>query len=265
MMNEELVLAVTGLAVGLASGMLGVGGCFIMVPVQYWLLLDRGLDSTLAIRSAFGTGLAVALPTAASGAYAHRRRGAVDSRTGMALGGAGIAGALIGGYMAAHLPAEPLRLIFGFVVLVGAARMALLPFCQQDAYKEPSLVQLLAWGFPVGIVSGLSGIGGGVLLVPLMVIFLGFQIRRAVGTSSLAVTLTSMGGLVSYVINGWGIQTISGSLGYVNLTHAAILALTSVPMAQIGTAYSHRLPEKQLRILFVAVMVYISLRMFFGR
>ena len=70
-----LTLIITGTIAGFASGLIGVGGCFIMVPVQYWLLIGDGLDSTLAIRVAFGTGLAVTLPTVTSSAIGHHRRG----------------------------------------------------------------------------------------------------------------------------------------------------------------------------------------------
>jgi hypothetical protein len=59
-----LALLVTGVGVGLASGLLGVGGCFIMVPVQFWALKSIGVDPTIAIRVAFGTNLMVVLTTA---------------------------------------------------------------------------------------------------------------------------------------------------------------------------------------------------------
>ena len=72
-----LSLLVTGIGVGFASGLLGVGGCFIMVPVQFWVLASMGIDPTIAIKIAFGTNLAVVLPTALSGAIGHSRRKAV--------------------------------------------------------------------------------------------------------------------------------------------------------------------------------------------
>ena len=63
-----LVLLLTGILVGFASGLLGLGGGFLMVPVQFWLLTSLGVDPTLAIRISFGTSLAVVIPTALSSA-----------------------------------------------------------------------------------------------------------------------------------------------------------------------------------------------------
>ena len=74
---QIIALLITGVGVGFASGLLGVGGCFIMVPVQFWALISIGVDPTIAIRIAFGTNLAVVFPTAISGAIGHNRKKAV--------------------------------------------------------------------------------------------------------------------------------------------------------------------------------------------
>lgn len=72
-----IALVLTGIVVGFAGGLLGVGGCFIMIPVQYWVLTSMGVDPGTSILIAFGTNLAVVLPTAMSGAYGHNKKGAV--------------------------------------------------------------------------------------------------------------------------------------------------------------------------------------------
>ena len=72
-----IILLATGLAVGFASGLLGVGGGFIMAPVQYLVFLDAGLDADVAVKLAFGTNLMVIFFTALSGAWRHNRKGVV--------------------------------------------------------------------------------------------------------------------------------------------------------------------------------------------
>ena len=75
---DVIILAFTGTVSGFASGFFGIGGGFLMVPVQYWLLAAGGINETLATRIAFGTGLAVMVPTKLAGAYSHHRKGVVN-------------------------------------------------------------------------------------------------------------------------------------------------------------------------------------------
>ncbi|MFB3765929.1 MAG: sulfite exporter TauE/SafE family protein [Methanotrichaceae archaeon] len=252
----------TGILVGSACGLLGVGGAFIMVPVQLWALTSMGIDATIATRVAFGTGLAVVLPTSLSGCYGHSCRGVVLWKPGIIMGLSGLAGAFIGGTIAAHAPADLLKTIFGVVVLAGGIRMLLVGKLRPGTKPKSGTLHYVLWGFPVGIVSGLSGIGGGVLMVPILVVAMGFSMLQAVGTSSVAIALNSVGGISSYAINGMGVAgRPEYSIGYIDLPQFILLAGTSVPAAQLGVRFAHFIPGKQLRYIFIALMFYIGLRM----
>ncbi|MEA1895758.1 MAG: sulfite exporter TauE/SafE family protein [Euryarchaeota archaeon] len=262
LITSIIILAITGIAVGLASGLLGVGGCFIMVPVQFWVFQAMGVSPDIAILLAFGTNLLVVLPTVASSAVGHSKRGVVWWRAGIFLGIASAVGAVIGATIAAHLPAEVLTVSFGIVVLAGAIRMltANTPAITQEPKDRPLL--WVACGFPIGIVSGTVGIGGGVLMIPVMVLLLKFRMHLAVGTSNAVMIATSIGGVIGYVVNGLGAEGLPAySIGYVNLVSCLSLAVTSVPMAQVGVMAAHRLPAKGLKYLFITVMVYMGLKM----
>ena len=115
-----LILVLTGIGVGFTTGLLGVGGGFILVPILFILLESIGVESTLAIRMAFGTSLAVILPTALSSAYGHQRRQNVIFKAVLFLGVSGFLGGLIGGYIATHLPVDILKTIFAVVLLLVA-------------------------------------------------------------------------------------------------------------------------------------------------
>ena len=261
-----LVLLAAGIFVGFACGLLGVGGGFIMVPVQIWALTSTGIEPTLATRIAFGTSLAVILPTSLSGCHGHSCRGSVLWRQGTILGSAGLVGAILGGTVASHAPGDLLKMIFGLVVMAGALRMLLAErMLPKDAPKiEPreDLAPYLFWGFAVGIVSGLTGIGGGVILVPVMVVVLGFNMLQAIGTSSVAIAFNAVGGTLAYIVNGWGVAGLPPySLGYIDLMQFVLLAGTSVLTAQIGVKMAHRLPARQLKFAFIILMIYIGLRM----
>jgi len=257
-----IALLFTGIIVGFVGGMLGVGGCFIMVPVQYWVLTSMGVDPGTAILIAFGTNLAVVLPTAISGTYGHHRKGAVIWRAAVTMGIAGFFGALLGSYIATLIPGNYLPALFGLAIFIGAIRM--LTAKPPAVEKEPvdDVFTYLLWGIPLGIVSGIIGIGGGVLLIPIMVLALHFRMHNAVGTSTGMMIFTALGGTIAYIINGWGIAGLPPySLGYVNLLQWALLAVTSIVMAQVGVRAAHRLPAKQLKLVFIVVMIYMGLKM----
>jgi len=263
-----LILLITGMVVGFACGLLGVGGGFIMVPVQIWTLSSIGVEPTIATRVSLGTSLAVILPTALSGCHGHACRGVVLWRPGIALGFSGLLGAFLGGTIAAHAPADLLQRFFGLVVLLGASRMLL---SRKIAAKESSihsgelkvsLIRYFVLGSAVGVISGLSGIGGGVILVPAMVIAMGFGMYQAIGTSSIAIAIIAVGGILSYAINGLGVAGRPPySLGYIDLFQWVLLAGSSIFMARAGVRVAHKIPAEKLTYIFMAVMLYIGLRM----
>ncbi|MEN6329259.1 MAG: sulfite exporter TauE/SafE family protein [Methanobacteriaceae archaeon] len=261
-----LILALTGVLVGFTSGLLGVGGGFIMGPVQFFLLVALGVDPTLAIRVAFGTSLAVILPTAISGAWGHNRRGAVLLKPALLLGSTGFVGGIIGAFIATNSPVQFLRILSGIIILASALWMLRsLPENQNEdngAEESSQNLSYLLWGFLGGLSSGLLGIGGGVIMVPLLIILLRFRIHQAIGTSMVFITLASLGGIIVYILQGLFVPGLPPySVGYVNLVQLVALAVTSIPLAQVGVLTSHRLPEKQLRYLFILILFYISLKM----
>ncbi len=257
-----IVLLLTGALVGFASGLLGVGGGFIMVPIQFFLLTSLGVDPTTAIRVAFGTSLAVILPTAISGALGHARRGAVLFRPMILMGISGLVAALIGGTVAANTPGIYLKIIFGILVLISGIWMLIAKYPEISGEPKKGVLSYIAIGFITGLLSGLLGVGGGVVLVPILVILMGFSMIRAVGTSTAVIIFTSLGGIIAYTSNGFNVAGLPPfSIGYINLIQFAVLSIISVPMAQIGVKASHKLPEKQLRYIFILVMFYIALKM----
>jgi uncharacterized membrane protein YfcA len=121
---------------------------------------------------------------------------------------------------------------------------------------------VVACGFPIGVVVGLTGLGGGVLIVPTLVLVLNYRMHIAVGTSVASIILTSLGGIVGYIVSGLGVSGLPPySIGYVNLPIWLCLAATSIPLAQLGARAAHALPARPLRYIFIAFMVYAGLRM----
>jgi hypothetical protein len=117
-------------------------------------------------------------------------------------------------------------------------------------------------GIMLSFVTGLIGIGGGVLVIPIMLIFLNFNMHEAVGTSSAMIIFTSLGAGLAYMILGLGQTGLPPySIGYFNILQWGLLAATSIPMARVGAHFAHKIPAKSLKSLFIVIMAYMGLKM----
>lgn len=115
-MIRDALAVLTGLFIGTASGVLGVGGGIFMVPI---MTLGFGLKQHIAQ----GTSLAAIIPTSVVGAYTHDRRGTLDRRAGLWMGAGAALGAGLGALAAIHSPREWLARAFGVMLLYSAYRM----------------------------------------------------------------------------------------------------------------------------------------------
>ena len=200
-----VILLVTGTVAGFAGGLLGLGGAFIMTPVQFIVYSAMGLPDDLAIKTAFATSLLVVLPTAVSGAWRHHRNKAVWWRAGVIMGISSMLFALGGATLATHLPGAALKIAFGVVVLLTAVRMLI---AREPKYKIEAVSKTwlwVAWAIPLGLVSGIFGIGGGIIMIPVLVLALRFEMHYAIGTSLAVMMFSSIGGIIGYIINGIGV------------------------------------------------------------
>jgi hypothetical protein len=258
-----IALLATGAGVGFASGLLGVGGCFIMVPVTTMVFTYMGIPLDTAVKLAFGTNLLVVFFTAISSSTAHHRRGAVWWRAAIIIGLAVGAGALLGSTITSRfISGEVIKVVFGAAVIVAGIKMltAKPPKVEEEPKDNPSLWAGL--GFPLGIVSGLIAIGGGIFMVPILNTLLKFRMHRAVGTSTAIMMFSGSAGALGYLLNGLHATNLPAySIGYVNLLAFGCLVSTSIAMAQVGARTAHRLPAKTLRIILIMVMFYMGLRM----
>ena len=257
------ILLGTGVGVGFASGLLGVGGGFIMTPVQYMLFTNMGMSTDVAMKLAFGTSLLVILPTTASGAWRHHKKGAVWWKAAIIMGPCGAVAAFGGATLVTHLlSGEMLKIVFSVVVLASGVRMLISKSMESEQAPRDNPWLWVVWAIPIGVVTGMTGLGGGVVAVPVMVLALKFKMRNAIATSLAMIIFNSAGGAVGYIVNGLGVPNLPAySIGYINLQAWFLLAVTSVGMAQVGAMIAHRLPTKQLRWIFIVVQFYVALRM----
>jgi uncharacterized membrane protein YfcA len=202
------VIAVTvGLAVlvGIALGLLGGGGSTLMVPL---LAFVAGLDA----RHAITTALLVVGATSAVGSVAHALSGRVRWRAAMLLGPTGMAGAYLGGLLARCVPGAISMVAFAVMMIVSATAL-LRDRANAGVTSELRLppVKTAVLGISVGVLSGLTGAGGGFLLVAALALVCGLAMPIAVGTSLVVITMHCFAALAGRLSGGhidWRLSTM---------------------------------------------------------
>lgn len=233
-----------------------------MTPVQYWVYGDMGIDSDVAIRMAFATDLFVILPAAAASAWGHHRRRAVWWRPAIIMGLCGLAASFAGATLAANVSAGPLKTVFGATVLIIGLRMVVAVPPADSTRPRENVLLWAACAVPVSFMAGLIGVGGGVFLVPIMVLLFRFPMHTTIATSAAVIAMISIGGIAGYILHGSDVPGIpSPSLGYVYIAAWLPLIGTSIIMTQVGVRIAHALPARTLAWIFAVVAVYIGLRM----
>ncbi len=252
-----------GVFAGLTSGLLGLGGGIIIVPVLYWVFQGQGIPPDALMHYAVGTSLASIVFTSLSSIRTHHRRGAVLWEVVRWLTPGVATGALLGALLANYVHSDGLRILFGVFELLIALQMglALIPQAQRPL---PARGGLAAFGGGIGVLSSLMGIGGGSFTVPFLH-WCRVNMRQAVATSAACGLPIAVMGSIGFIITGWqDAQGIPGSLGYVYLPALLGIVVSSVLFAPLGAALAHRLPVEQLRRVFALVLLLIALKMLLG-
>ncbi|MCX6022992.1 MAG: sulfite exporter TauE/SafE family protein [Chloroflexi bacterium] len=241
-----------GLAAGVFSGLLGIGGAAILVPGMVGLM---GLTQ----HQATGTSLMVIIPTAALSAVIYAVSGQMPWDLVLIYSVASILGAVLGARLSALLSPVALRRAFGVFLLLLAVRMissglagSTHPAQEISAPLLPNapLAAQLALGLAAGILSGLLGIGGGQVLIPGMTVLFGEAQRVAQGVSLAFIVPTSMAGAYTHYRMGTG------------LPRAAMLLVPGAAVGGIiGSTIAQYLPGFALQLSFGAFLIYVGLRM----
>lgn len=245
-MPDPLTLALAaalGLAAGLVSGLFGVGGGIVMVPAAVFLL-----GATFHVAKAASL-LVITLVTAL-GIWEHRKEQHVNLLLGALLGAGGVGGSLFAVYMAEGLGEGALRFLFGLVLVAAGLRLWFeVKALRHAGWAQWMLAPLI--GFAAGLLAGLFGIGGGVLMVPAMVL-LGVPMHTAVGTSLVAVLTNSAVGTAGHLQLGYG-----GSIAELGLPLAAGAAVGITAGARLAS----RTQARSLRRAFGAFLAAVGLFM----
>ncbi len=265
LLSPQLILLTLffGSFAGLLAGLLGIGGGIILVPLFLWLFLLAGFPPELVVHTAFGTSLAVILPTSISSTLAHRKRGNVEWHMVAFLACGGVFGSLVGSSAASFITGDTLKMLFG-MMQIGVSLKLL--FYQQPARPPHEQAQakgrsLMIVGFIGGMFSAFFGVGGGVIAVPLMLMALRLPIHLAIGNSSALIVVSSFAAVCSYIWLGFDApDKMPFSLGYVNLLIAAIVAPLTILFAKLGVKLASCTNQAKLVKMFAVLLMFVGLK-----
>lgn len=252
-----------GAAAGLLAGLLGVGGGVVVVPCLAFAFGSQGIADPVVMPLALGTSLAAIVFTALASVRAHHGHGAVRWPAVRALAPGLALGALGGAWAATRISSAALTAVFaGFLWVVATSLVS--GSSPRPARELPGVGWLAAVGAVIGFASGVVGIGGGTLSVPLLLRHR-VPIRQAIATAAAAGLPIAAAGAAGYAVFGLGIHGLpSQALGFVHLPALAGVAASSVVTAPLGARLAHRLPTDRLKIVFAGLLYVVGAKLAFS-
>ena len=255
--------ALVGVLIGIASGLLGIGGGTVMVPI---FRLAFGMSATMST----ATSLFAIIPTSISGAISHVKGKTCIPALGIAAGLGGaclspvgvwlaqlspdwlvmLAAALIIGYSAINMFKKAFKIpragqpAEGADAAAAAGAAASAPTADDSSLSRKQLLQGAAIGLVAGLASGYVGVGGGFIMVPLMLSIIGIPMRKASGTSLIAVMILAIPGVIE-----------QGIIGNINYLAGIAIVIGTIPGAVIGARLVRKVPERMLRLLFGCFLI----------
>jgi hypothetical protein len=242
------MVVATGFVAGVLSGAFGIGGGVVTTPA---IRLVLGYPQLIAV----GTPLLVIIPSAVTGAWSYSRAGFADMRVGLTVGVTGSLAAVLGAWLSDLAGGTVVILATAALIGYMATIMLVQTFRPVSADTPPATsaevpveaAPLVLLGVLTGVYSGFLGLGGGFVLVPLLSQRLGFPIKRAIGTSLVAIAILAVPGAVAHYL-----------LGHVDLRLAAVLMIGVVPGALLGALITERTDDRVVRIAFALFLAGVG-------
>jgi len=245
-----IIYLITGLLAGVIGGLLGTGGCALMMPV---IRFGFHFDPAIAV----GTTLTAVVFTAASGAIQHLKMKNVDKETALLTGYSGILGVVIGSIVFGYIKnyGGLIDLIIGIAFIIVSLRMLYEGLFAKSKQVEPAQqipgkpLSKTILGSVIGTLTGIIGLGGGYALVPSYIYFLKSPVKLAIGTSMAAFVWMALVGAFFKFFQG-----------VVNIPVAIVLGVGALIGAIYGAKLVAKFKPNVLKTLFGLLFLYVSLK-----
>ncbi len=272
-----------GVLIGVLSGLLGIGGGTLIIPL---LRLGFGVDALVAT----ATSLFTIIPTSLAGVVSHLRNRTVNIRAGLVIGLAGCVFSPLGSWLSVLAGGVVVMVAAAIVIIYTAINMIHKGLHADKGKAQPktgeggggvavggnsagdgmadsdagaegyagvqnlasasfslgkkNVLKLLAIGSVAGLLSGFIGVGGGFIIVPMLTFMLGFSMKEAAGTSLMAIAMLAVPGVVTHAF-----------MGHVSYVYGIVLACGTIPGAYLGGILVKRIPDGVLRLMFGAILI----------
>lgn len=268
-LDQALALAaallIAGAITGVLSGLFGVGGGAVLVPVLFEVFGFAGIDESTRLPLAIGTSLAVIIPTSIRSFRGHFAREAVDTTILRRWAVPILVGVIFGAVIARAADPWVFLIVFAAVSVVNAIKLLFGKASWRLADDLPSIWPMRIIGAVIGLLSSLMGVGGGVMATMIQTLC-GRPILNSIATSSGVGVLISIPATFGYIYAGWPKMDAVPhllppfSLGYISLIGVALLLPMTVLTAPIGVRIAHAMPKRSLEIGFGIFLLLVSAR-----
>ena len=241
----EIELIIAGIATGFLSGFFGIGGGTILVP----LLLLMGVETKAAI----GISVLQMVFSSFYGSYLNKKFGTLDVKLVAYIGAGGLVGAQLSGVITSGLSAKTLEFIFLGFAFFALVRLFMKPSGFQEQKENVSPLILIAIGFALGVISMAIGVGGSIILTPILVGYFHFPLKKAISAGLFFVVFSSISGVIS--------QSMSGNVDYLSGLIVGVASLLGVYFGIMKKDLITQVLQRRLIVFFYFLIVsYMSYR-----
>ncbi len=236
-------IIVSGILAGALSGIFGIGGGIVMVPLfTLWLGLDQ--------RTAITTSLLAIIPISVAAIGGYLVGDAVAWGVGLVIGVGSIVGGQVGVRLLPHIPVPWLQLSFAVLLLYSAVRLVAPSAAPTDQVGGEPWALLVIVGVIAGLIAALLGVGGGIVVVPALALLAGMDLTTARGTSLVVILLTA----TTASLSNWRAGALDTRVGWIS-------GLAGVPAALGAALVAQWIPQQVAAYLFAVLMVVAAVQL----
>lgn len=254
------ILLLVGFIAGTGAGLIGIGGGIIYIPSLLFLLPLLSVPNDQVVLTAITTSLFTALFSSGTAFYNHLKLKNVRVKKAAFF----ILGSIVMSTIVPHFVVKMNPVIPKFVLLIVLiAAFVKVALVKKENLESKYLLNdyyLILFGLFVGALSALSGIGGGLVVIPILITFFGMEFKFAIGTSTMVVFITIFSSSFSYWLISGGEK---GLFGYINLFAAVPMIVGAVIGAIYGVKIGQKFSSSTIKVIFSVILIFVIIKLIF--